>query len=102
MTDIVASAMATAPPPRRPSRPGPTDSRFAKPTPFARLAITHAASICGDVCLTVSLAGSLFFSLSPEASRQQVLLYLLINMAPFALLAPLVGPVSRARRCCCT
>ena len=50
------------------------------------------ALISGSRCSAVSLAGSLFFSLSPDASRQQVLLYLLINMAPFALLAPLAGP----------
>ncbi len=84
--------MATAPPPRRP-RPGPVDSRFNEPTPFARLAITHAASICGDVCLTVSLAGSLFFSVSPGQSREKVLLYLIITMAPFAVIAPLLSPV---------
>ncbi len=93
VTDIVASAMATAPPPRRPSPAGPTDSRFAEPTPFARLAITHAASICGDVCLTVSLAGSLFFSVSPGQSREKVLLYLIITMAPFAVIAPLLSPL---------
>jgi Major Facilitator Superfamily len=81
--------MATAPP----SRPGPTDPRFAEPTPFARLALTHAASICGDVCLTVSLAGSLFFSVSPGQSREKVLLYLIITMAPFAVIAPLLSPL---------
>jgi MFS family permease len=92
VTDNVASAMATAPP-SRPSRPGPTDSRFAEPTPFRRLALTHAASICGDVCLTVSLAGSLFFSVSPGQSREKVLLYLIITMAPFAVIAPLLSPL---------
>src|SRR3977135_3909638 len=85
--------MATAPPPRRPPPPGPTDHRFAEPTPFARLAIPHAASICGDVCLTVSLAGSLFFSVSPGQSREKVLLYLIITMAPFAIIAPLLSPL---------
>src|SRR4029450_10812966 len=91
--DIVASAMATAPPPRRPSPAGPTDSRFAAPPPLPRLVITHAASICGDVCLTVSLAGSLFFSVSPGQSREKVLLYLIITMAPFAVIAPLLSPL---------
>jgi MFS family permease len=90
---IVASAMATAPPPRQSPPSGPTDHRFAEPTPFARLAITHAASICGDVCLTVSLAGSLFFSVSPGQSREKVLLYLIITMAPFAVIAPLLSPL---------
>jgi MFS family permease len=75
------------------SSAGPTDPRFAEPTPFARLAITHAASICGDVCMTVSLAGSLFFSVTPGQSRPKVLLYLIITMAPFAVIAPLLSPL---------
>ena len=84
---------------------------------FNRFAVASAMSGAADAIVAVSLAGSLFFSLSPEASRQQVLLYLVINMAPFALLAPLVGPADRplpprapldlgdpvrpARRVCC-
>ncbi|MDQ3470557.1 MAG: MFS transporter [Actinomycetota bacterium] len=54
----------------------------------------HAQALAGaaDALVAVSLAGSLFFSLSPDASQQQVFLYLVINMAPFALLAPLIGP----------
>src|SRR6266536_4999394 len=89
VTDNVDRAMATAS--RSPS--GPVDPRFAEPTAFARLAITHAASICGDVCLAVSLAGSLFFSVSPGQSRPKVLLYLIITMAPFAVIAPLLSPL---------
>jgi MFS family permease len=46
-----------------------------------------------DAFATVSLAGSLFFNVSASASRNQVLLYLIVTMAPFAILAPLVGPV---------
>ena len=44
-----------------------TDPRFAEPTPFARLVYAHAVSVAGDACLTVSLAGSLFFQ-SPTNS----------------------------------
>ena len=47
----------------------------------------------GDVAMVVSLAGSLFFSISPDAARSKVLLYLLVSFAPFALVAPLIGPV---------
>ena len=51
----------------------------------------------GDVAMLVSLAGSLFFSISPDAARSKVLLYLLISFAPFAVVAPLIGPfVDRA------
>jgi MFS family permease len=69
-----------------------TDPRFAEPTPFARLVYAHAVSVCGDACLTVSLAGSLFFQSPTTAARGKVLLYLLITMAPFAVVAPVLGP----------
>ena len=63
------------------------------------LATAHGLAAAGDAFVSVSLAGSLFFSVSPNASRQQVLLYLLITMAPLAVLSPLVGPaVDRFRR----
>lgn len=56
------------------------------------LAVAHGLSAAGDAFVTVSLAGSLFFNVSPNASREQVLLYLVITMAPLAVLSPLVGP----------
>jgi len=56
------------------------------------LATAQALAAAGDAFVSVSLAGSLFFNVSPNASREQVLLYLLITMAPLAVLAPLVGP----------
>ena len=63
------------------------------------LAVAHGLSGSADAFVTVSLAGSLFFNISPDASRQQVMLYLLVTMAPLAVLAPLVGPaVDRFRR----
>ena len=69
-----------------------TDSRFAQPTPFARLLYAHAVMVCGDAALTVSLAGSLFFQSPTSAARGKLLLYLLITMAPFAIVAPVLGP----------
>jgi predicted MFS family arabinose efflux permease len=68
------------------------DPRFAGPTPFARLAATQAAGIAGDACVTVSLAGSLFFTAPTSAARGSVLLYLALTLAPFAVIAPIVGP----------
>ena len=66
---------------------------------LVRLTIAHGLAGAADAFVTVSLAGSLFFNVSPDASRRQVLLYLLITMAPLAVLAPLVGPtVDRFRR----
>ena len=57
-----------------------------------RMAAAQALGGAGDALVAVSLAGSLFFNLSTSASRDQVLLYLVINMAPFAILAPFIGP----------
>jgi hypothetical protein len=63
-----------------------------------RLAAVQALGGAADALVAVSLAGSLFFNLSPAASQDQVLLYLVVNMAPFALLAPLIGPaIDRVR-----
>ncbi|MGQ0824891.1 MAG: MFS transporter [Actinomycetota bacterium] len=43
--------------------------------------------------MTVSLADSIFFSATTHAARPNVLLYLLITMAPFAVVAPVLGPM---------
>jgi hypothetical protein len=45
-----------------------------------------------DAMITVALAGTVFFGASAEAQRGNVLLYLLITMAPFAVVAPVIGP----------
>jgi predicted MFS family arabinose efflux permease len=64
-----------------------------------RFTRAHATAAAADAFVTVSLAGSLFFSVSPDASRNQVLTYLIVTMAPFAVLAPLIGPaIDRFRR----
>ncbi len=62
-------------------------------SPFARLALTHVLAVAGDTLVTMALAGSLFFSINPHAARGRVALYLLLTMAPFAVVAPLLGPV---------
>lgn len=59
---------------------------------FRRLAITHALMMAGDAAMVVALANSLFFSISPDAARERVLLFLVVSFAPFLLLAPLIGP----------
>jgi hypothetical protein len=60
--------------------------------PFTRLARTHAVVAAADAAVTISLAGSLFFDISPQAARGKVALYLLLTMTPFAVVAPLLGP----------
>lgn len=59
---------------------------------LSRFARAHAVGVGADALVDVSLASSLFFSISADASRQQVLLYLVVNLVPFTFLAPLIGP----------
>jgi hypothetical protein len=42
--------------------------------------------------VAVALAGTIFFSTSVDAARGRVALFLLVTMAPFAVLAPFIGP----------
>jgi MFS family permease len=46
-----------------------------------------------DAMITVALAGTVFFSAAKSDQRGNVLGYLLITMAPFAVVAPVIGPV---------
>ena len=62
-------------------------------SPFSRLAVVHMLAVGGDTLVTMALAGSLFFSISPDAARGRVALYLLLTVAPFAVVAPLLSPV---------
>ncbi len=71
---------------------------FDQRKPFGRLALTHVLMTGGDTLFAVSLAGSLFFSISPTAAKDKVLLYLLLTMGPFAVVAPALGPlIDRSR-----
>jgi MFS family permease len=45
-----------------------------------------------DAMIAVALATTVFFGASTHAQRGNVLLYLLITMAPFAVVAPVIGP----------
>ena len=62
-------------------------------TPFQRLARVHAAATATDAVIAVALAGSIFFSISPDAARDRLALYLALTVAPFAVVTPLIGPV---------
>jgi len=61
-------------------------------SPFTRLARVHALQVAGDALIALALANSLFFSIDPDAARNKVALYLVLTMAPFAVVAPLIGP----------
>jgi MFS family permease len=58
-----------------------------------RLLPVQAFHTVGEVMFAVSLVGSLFFSVSLDAARPRIVLYLAITMVPFLVLAPLIGPV---------
>ena len=49
--------------------------------------------VAGETAMTVALADSLFLSISPDAARTKVILFLAVSMAPFAIVAPFVGPL---------
>jgi hypothetical protein len=64
----------------------------------ADLTILHCLHSIGEGFFVVSLAGSIFFAVSPDAARPRVLLFLVLTLAPFLVMAPLVGPfVDRIR-----
>jgi MFS family permease len=67
--------------------------RGARESGLARLVEVHALQTAGDAFVTVALAGSLFFAVPTDQARTRVGLYLLIAMAPFAVVAPILGPL---------
>ena len=71
---------------------------FDQTNPIGRLSLVQCAMLGGDTMVTISLAGSLFFSISPDAADHKVLLYLLFTLLPFAIVSPLIGPlIDRSR-----
>lgn len=66
---------------------------FDQSKPFGRLAAVHSLQAAGSTLITISLAGSLFFSISPDAAEGKVLLYLALTIAPFALVGPALSPL---------
>ena len=70
-----------------------TGASGARRTGLASLMELTAAGAAGDAFVTIALAGTLFFSASLDQARGKIALTLLITMAPFAVLAPLIGPM---------
>jgi MFS family permease len=60
---------------------------------LATLIEVHALQSAGDATVAVALAGSLFFSVPTDQARSRVGLYLLVTMLPFAVVAPVLGPL---------
>lgn len=65
---------------------------FDRASPLGSLRRIHAYSVSADTLTTVALAGTLFFSISPEAAKSQITLYLGLTMAPFAIVSPILSP----------
>lgn len=71
---------------------------FDQSDPIGRLALVQVIMLAGDTLVAISLAGSLFFSISPTEAKSKVFLYLILTLAPFAIVSPLLGPlVDRSR-----
>jgi hypothetical protein len=60
---------------------------------FRDLAATQAASTAADTLVAIGLAGTLFFGVPTSEARGNVALYLLLTVAPFAVIGPLLGRV---------
>jgi MFS family permease len=69
-----------------------TGASGAGRTGLSTLVELTAAGGAGDAFVAVSLAGTIFFSTSVDQARGRVVLFLLVTMAPFAVLAPFIGP----------
>ncbi len=69
-----------------------TGAQGAARTGLGTLVEMTAVSGAADAFVTIALAGSIFFSTSVDQARGRVVLFLIITMAPFAVLAPFLGP----------
>lgn len=70
------------------------DAVFSQKGPaFKQLAVSWAANVAGDTLVTVALAGTLFFDVPSAQARDKVALYLLLTIAPFTIVAPVLGAV---------
>lgn len=70
-----------------------TSAQGADRTGLSTLIELTTAAGAGDAFVIVALAGTIFFDTSVDQARGKVALFLLVTMAPFAVLAPFIGPV---------
>jgi hypothetical protein len=100
---VPAGAAPPAAPPRAPvvrravrgtgHRAAATWRTLVGPKPSSGLVIVHGLHAAGGVLVALSLADSLLFSVSFDAARPRIILYLVLTMAPLAVVAPAIGPV---------
>ncbi len=70
-----------------------THAHGAGESGLGKLIELHAVNSAGDVLITIALASTVFFSVPTDQARGRVALYLAVTMAPFTLLAPVIGPL---------
>jgi MFS family permease len=70
-----------------------THAHGAGESGLGKLIELHGVNGAGDMMITVALASTVFFSVPTDEARGRVALYLAITMAPFTLLAPIIGPL---------
>ena len=81
-----------------PLRLGPAEEKWTS-TRFGMLSLVNTLSAAGDALVVVALAGSVFVSVPLNAARDRTALGLVCTMLPFAVVAPLTGPLTdRVRR----
>lgn len=71
---------------------GLTGAQGARESGLSRLIELGAVNAAADTAFAVSLAGTVFFTVPSGEARDRVALFLLLTMAPFAVMAPLIGP----------
>jgi hypothetical protein len=66
---------------------------------LARVLELHIVQTAGDTLIVTALASTIFFAVPTEEARSRVAMSLLVTMVPFAVLAPVLGPLlDRVRR----
>lgn len=58
---------------------------------FRDLALVQVGSAANDTLVAIGLAGTLFFGVPSAEARANVALYLLLTVAPFSLIGPVLG-----------
>ncbi|MDT0305416.1 MFS transporter [Streptomyces sp. DSM 44917] len=70
-----------------------THAHGAGESGLSKLIELHAVHSAGDMLVTMALASTIFFSVPTDEARGRVALYLAVTMAPFVILAPVIGPL---------
>jgi MFS family permease len=70
-----------------------TQAHGAGESGLAKVIQMHGVSAAGDALVLLSLANTVFFSVPVGQARGRVALYLIVTMAPFSLMAPVIGPL---------